>query len=379
VTDQPGSGSGSEAPGSGQPGSEEPGPAQGRRDPAERLPARRPPSEAAPAARFSAPPQAHKFELTPARAAQIVRQSSNARWVGFLAVCVVILFVIVYYFYELGAPLGLSTARLVQQEDAQQVASVERGYNLFEANCARCHGPNGKGTNEGYIAPPLNDQMKLFVHLNPGYIQTVLNVGGRYVCGNPNSIMPVWADTNGGPLNYIQIQDLINFLRAPSNHTYEVRSATTDEPIPDPSNPSQPLTFTGWVDPNFKPDPSATPVPDCYLGNGAAAGGSAAPAASLPANAVTLNVTASQIAFDVKTLDAPANAAFAIHFVNQDAGIPHNVEIRKSDGTTVVQDNPVLNTTGEITYVINPLAAGTYEFICKIHPIPAMTGTLTVK
>jgi plastocyanin len=94
---------------------------------------------------------------------------------------------------------------------------------------------------------------------------------------------------------------------------------------------------------------------------------------------VTLNVTASQIAFDVKTLDAPANAAFAIHFVNQDAGIPHNVEIRKSDGTTVVQDNPVLNTTGETTYAINPLAAGTYEFICKIHPIPAMTGTLTVK
>ena len=79
---------------------------QSGREPEQRLPARRPPSEAAPAARFSAPESAHPAELSPERAAKIVRQSANARWVGFLVLCVVILFMTIYYFYEVGAPLG---------------------------------------------------------------------------------------------------------------------------------------------------------------------------------------------------------------------------------------------------------------------------------
>ena len=51
------------------------------------------------------PPSVRAVELTPERAAQVVRQSSNARWVGFLGVVVVILFITIYWFYEL-APLG---------------------------------------------------------------------------------------------------------------------------------------------------------------------------------------------------------------------------------------------------------------------------------
>ena len=96
---------------------------------------------------------------------------------------------------------------------------MERGYNLYEANCARCHGDNG----EGGIGPVLNDQAKLFAHLSEQYIRNVLTVGGRYVCGNSKSLMPVWADTNGGPLNYIQIEDLIAFIRAPSTQEYTRR------------------------------------------------------------------------------------------------------------------------------------------------------------
>jgi len=64
----------------------------------QRLPARRPDARPAPAPRFSAPPSAHAFELTPERAAGIVRQSASARWVGFLATLVVVLFVIIYPF-----------------------------------------------------------------------------------------------------------------------------------------------------------------------------------------------------------------------------------------------------------------------------------------
>ncbi|MER3418423.1 MAG: hypothetical protein C4343_04830, partial [Chloroflexota bacterium] len=189
------------------------------REPEQRLPVPRPAAEPVTPERFTAPPSARRFGLTPERAAQIVRQSSSARFVGFLAVGIVVLFVIVYYFYELGFPGGLTQSRLAAETEAQQVTAVERGYNIYQANCARCHGANG----EGGIGPKLNDQSKLFWHLRPDYIRTMLEVGGRYACGDPNSLMPVWSDRNGGPLNYVQIEDLIAFLRATNDRQYVVR------------------------------------------------------------------------------------------------------------------------------------------------------------
>ena len=154
-------------------------------EPEERLPARRPPSEPAPVDRFAAPASAHQLALTPERAAGIVRQSGSARWVGFLAVVFVSLFVVGYWLYELGAPLGISQPRLQAEINAQQVTSIERGYNVYQANCARCHGPTGLGLEDpqaaekGYIGPPLNKQEKLFQHLNVGSLQNVLVGVGR--------------------------------------------------------------------------------------------------------------------------------------------------------------------------------------------------------
>jgi plastocyanin/mono/diheme cytochrome c family protein len=345
---------------------------QSGREPEQRLPARRPPSEAAPAARFSAPESAHPPELSPERAAKIVSQSASARWVGFLVVVVTILFMTIYYFYEVGAPLGLSTPRLEAQAEVQQVTAIERGYNLYQANCARCHGPNGEGTGGGYIGPPLNDQMKLFDHLNAAYIKNVLTVGGRYVCGSASSLMPIWADTNGGPLNYEQIEELIAFIRAPSTQEFIIRNPTLNEPVI--GEDGKVKTFRGWVDPAFKPDPAATAVPACWSGT---AGGGATPS-PLPSGALTIEITAEQIAFDTHAFEVPAGTPFQIHFVNKDAGTAHDVDIRLADATVVV-DNPTITGPTETTYVIDGLDAGTYTFICSVHPIAGMTGTVTVK
>src|SRR6476661_8987985 len=101
-------------------------------EPEQRLPIPRPPAEAAPVERFSSPASTRAVELTPERFAQVVRQSSNARWVAFLAVVVVILFVALYWFYELGAPLGLTEPRLKAEITAQQITMVERGYNVYQ-------------------------------------------------------------------------------------------------------------------------------------------------------------------------------------------------------------------------------------------------------
>ncbi len=338
------------------------------------LPARRPSSEVAPtrsAERFTAPRQTRAIGgLTSERAAKIVRQSGDARWVAFLGVVIIALFVIVYYFYELGVPIINTTPRLKAEANLQQVTSVERGYNLYEANCARCHGAAGQGG----VGPLLNDQAKLFAHLNEVYLKNVLTVGGRYVCGDPKSLMPIWADSNGGPLTYIQIQDLIAFIRAPSTQEYTRRTAEFNEPIIGADG--KVLTFKGWRDPAFKPGPSATPVPDCYKGN--SGGASQAPQATLGPDGTVLDVTTSgEVAYDVRELSAPGAAAFGIKFDNT-SGLDHDVDIRLQDGT-VVQDNPITKPGETTTYAINALEPGTYTFICSVHPIPDMTGTLTVK
>ena len=190
--------------------------------PEQRLPVPREPSEVAPTERFSAPVQAHTAGLTSERAAKIVRQSGNARWVAFLAVTLVTIFVIGYYFYELGIPGIPDSSRMTKEAAAQQVTDVQRGYKLFEANCSRCHGAQGQGG----IGPVLNDQAKLLTHLTPQYITTVLTVGGRYVCGDPSSLMLAWLEPKG-PLNYRQVEELVTFLRAPNTLTYTAVDATT--------------------------------------------------------------------------------------------------------------------------------------------------------
>lgn len=354
------------------------------RQPEERLPAPRPASAPVPAERFSAPPSAHRRDLTPERAARIVRQSANARWVGFLAVTIVGLFVIGYYFYELGLPGGLSGSALTAQDEAQQVTSIERGYNLYEANCAQCHGVNG----EGGKGPQLNRQDKLFAHLNPAYIQTMLQVGGRYACGNPNSIMPVWSNTGNppGPLNYKQIQDLINFIRASKDSTYTVLDPSLFEPVIDPATGKE-KTFTGWVDPNYKPDAGATPFPACWSdeftqpaastapGASGSPGPSGSPGASQALTGTVLQESALNIAYEVGSLTAPADTPFQIQFNNKDAGIPHNIEIMDPSGAVAFKGEIVTGPT-TVTYDVPALKAGSYTFVCSVHP--NMTGTLTV-
>lgn len=340
--------------------------------PERRLPARRDSGDAAPSrpvGRFTAPRQTRAIGgLTSERAAKIVRQTGDARWVAFLGMVVVALFVIVYYFYELGVPIINTTPRLDAQDQLQQVTAVERGYNLYQANCTQCHGANGQGG----VGPVLNDQSKLFAHLSEQYIRTVLEVGGRYVCGDSKSLMPVWADTNGGPLNYIQIEDIIAFIRAPSTQEYQRRDPELNEPVLGPDG--KVLTFKGWRDVSFRPDPSASPVPACYRGDQ----GTPAPPPSIGPGTTVLELgTSGVLAFDKNALTAPADEAFAIHFDNSDTGQTHDVDIR--DGSTVLKDQPTIKAPSEATYLYDPLPAGTYTFICSIHPIPAMTGTLTVE
>lgn len=234
-----------------------------------------PPSSVTPADRFYAGDQAHTVGLTEERAGQVVRQSSNARMVAFLASLFLVLFVPLYWLYDIGIPVLGVDGRLAAEEDAQYVTSVARGHALYLNNCASCHGTDGQGG----IGPALNDQMKLYNtiteaglpgpgHLNPVYLQAVLEEGGRYVCGDPNSIMPAWEQPKG-PLNYREVEEIIDFLLASDEVTWhEVHTVHEVGETPGP-----PEEFHGWRDPDFEPAPDATPVPACWRGTPGGGGG----------------------------------------------------------------------------------------------------------
>jgi plastocyanin len=85
---------------------------------------------------------------------------------------------------------------------------------------------------------------------------------------------------------------------------------------------------------------------------------------------------ASELAFDIRRLRAPADEDFALRFSN-DSSVAHNVSIYRRDGEALF--------TGEIftgprvkEYAIPALAAGRYQFVCDVHP-QQMTGTLVAR
>jgi Cytochrome C oxidase, cbb3-type, subunit III len=226
--------------------------------------------------RFAAGEQVHTVGLTEERAAKIVKQSGNARMVAFLGALFLVLFIPIYWLYDIGIPVVGVDGRLADEAANQQVTDISRGYALFLANCARCHGDSGQGG----IGPVLNDQGKLYNtvtaagapgpgHLNPNYIQNVLTVGGRYVCGDPHSLMPVWLQP-GGPLNYRQVQEIIEWITASSDISFTYQPAAA-EAGPGASVPA-PTLITGWRDPAYTPPPDATPVPACWKGDSTGAG-----------------------------------------------------------------------------------------------------------
>jgi len=301
-----------------------------------------PESDARAVERFSAGPKAHSVGLTEERGAQIVRQSANARSFVFLAILLIAIFIPVYWFYESGIPALGTEGRLGAEVEEQYVTDVARGYELFLANCARCHGDNGQGG----IGPPLNSQPKLYNaltddlqsgsgHLNPDYIDSVLTVGGRYVCGDPNSLMLAFKQPDG-PLNYREVEELIAWITASDEivFTYAPESHEADAEV------VEPVVVHGWRDPDWQPEPGATPPPACWRNPSGVIGGAAPAATPAPDPGVTPEPIAGG------TTDEPrviiVNATAELRFVDPDGRQLTSIDLEA--GETVQFD--VTNTAG---------------------------------
>jgi len=130
--------------------------------------------------------------------------------------------------------------------------------------------------------------------------------------------------------------------------------------------------YEAWLQQELTPRPSPSAAPST-------SGPASSPAASgAPGASVTLQLAAAGIAYDRTDLGAPANTPFRIAFTNNDAGIPHNVSIhRDSASGEEVFKGDIFNGTETRTYDVPALPAGTYAFVCTVHP--NMLGTLMVK
>jgi plastocyanin len=140
----------------------------------------------------------------------------------------------------------------------------------------------------------------------------------------------------------------------------------------------------GWT---FSPTPTPTVAPSSPAPSSPAPGDAtpvpsgaptAAPSDGGSGAVVQVTLTASGIAYDTDSLEVPADTPFQIVFTNNDAGIPHNVAIHKDSPTgELVWQGDIFNGVETRTYDVPALPAGTYGFVCTVHP--NMTGTLTAK
>ncbi len=89
-----------------------------------------------------------------------------------------------------------------------------------------------------------------------------------------------------------------------------------------------------------------------------------------------MTLTAENVAYTETSISAAAGQPFTIGFVNKDAGVPHNVAIKDPSGKELFQGTIITGPAATV-YDIPPLPAGTYTFVCSVHP--NMTGTLTIQ
>jgi plastocyanin len=136
--------------------------------------------------------------------------------------------------------------------------------------------------------------------------------------------------------------------------------AASGAPSGEPGSPAP----SAEVSPAPSESPSAAPSAP------ASAAPSASAAASAPASAATgevVTVTASNITFEQADLEVPADTPFTLELVNNDASVPHNVEIRDQAGTPVFNTEtfPGVETR---SFDAPALTAGAYQFVCTVHP-----------
>ncbi|HET7168432.1 MAG TPA: cytochrome c oxidase subunit 4 [Candidatus Limnocylindrales bacterium] len=170
--------------------------------------------------------------------------------------------------------------------------------------------------------------------------------------------------------------------------TVEADSTGHLENIPPPRTPGRLLVGlgalllagfvvqAGWIPPRSPADGGATASGAPSGGPPPAPGGSGEPAPSGPTADVTVH--AKNVAFLEAAITAPAGKPFTLAFVNEDPSIQHNVAIHEGSATgPEVFKGEIFPGVETRVYDVPAIPAGTYAFVCTVHP--NMTGTATLQ
>lgn len=115
--------------------------------------------------------------------------------------------------------------RLAFSASEREAILLDRGAQLYAANCASCHGPAGEGVvgpallREGFQGNP-DENTEIY-----DLIYNAIDLG-RPGTSDPHWVklsdgswasftaMPTWGKANGGPLNELEIEELTRFIMA---------------------------------------------------------------------------------------------------------------------------------------------------------------------
>lgn len=147
--------------------------------------------------------------------------------IGLILTLVIVIFIPYYGLTEPGR----------QQAARERLTSeaVARGAAIYALHCASCHGASG----EGLVGPALKN--------SPLDKPTMVKTISR---GIPETLMPAFADTEGGPLKANQIDDLVTFIKnlglssaapAPPTTTPPATPSPTPTPMPAPTSTPSPV------------------------------------------------------------------------------------------------------------------------------------------
>ena len=103
-------------------------------------------------------------------------------------------------FYWLTDNMRMGDSQVALEEEELEYAMTVFGppdeNNPATANCAQCHGPDGRGGGpDAPVAGPNLHSARVAerLRINPNYVHLVISYGGIVVSGDPNSRMPAWS------------------------------------------------------------------------------------------------------------------------------------------------------------------------------------------